>query len=304
MMTAPHKTVGDDATLNNMVSDGTTTPQNLIATCKIAFIGGGNMSQALIGGLLGQHMAASQITVSEPVEALHPVLRQLGVQVTHDNQAAIEHADVVILAVKPQVVAEVLTSLQQQFKNQLIISIAAGVTISTLSHLLQGYGRMVRAMPNTPALIQTGATGLYADQQVSAADRELASVILGAAGLVLWFDQETQLDAVTAVSGSGPAYFFYLMEAMIQAGTALGLSAEQAAALTLQTALGAAKMAQLSPHSPAQLRRNVTSPNGTTQAAIETLDAAEVNLHIQAALQAAASRSAELALALQQSSAS
>ena len=304
MMTAPHKTVGDDATLNNMVSDGTTTTQNLIASCKIAFIGGGNMSQALIGGLLGQHMAASQITVSEPVEALHPVLRQLGVQVTHDNQAAIEHADVVILAVKPQVVAEVLTSLQQQFKNQLIISIAAGVTISTLSHLLQGYGRMVRAMPNTPALIQAGATGLYADQQVSAADRELASAILGAAGLVLWFDQETQLDAVTAVSGSGPAYFFYVMEAMIQAGTALGLSAEQAAALTLQTALGAAKMALQSPHSPAQLRRNVTSPNGTTQAAIEALDAAEVNLHIQAALQAAASRSAELALALQQSSAS
>ncbi|RYZ96771.1 MAG: hypothetical protein EOO68_16340 [Moraxellaceae bacterium] len=174
MMTAQDQTVGNDADLNSSAST-----QHRIAACKIAFIGGGNMTQALIGGLLGQHMATSQITVSEPVEALHPVLRQLGVQVTTDNQAAIEQADVVILAVKPQVVAEVLTALQQQFKNQLIISIAAGVTISTLSHFLQGYGRMVRAMPNTPALIQAGATGLYADSRVSAADRDLAEAILG-----------------------------------------------------------------------------------------------------------------------------
>ena len=276
-----------------------TTESPIRPTGKIAFIGGGNMAQALIGGLLAQQFNPADITVSEPVEALHVTLRQLGVQVTTDNQQAITDAAVVILAVKPQVMAEVLMPLREQFKNQLIISIAAGVTISTLSRLLGDYPRIVRAMPNTPALIQTGATGLYATAAVDAADRTLASNILQAAGLVLWVEQEQQLDAVTAVSGSGPAYFFYLMEAMIQAGQDLGLTEAQARALTLQTALGAAKMAVSSPHAPAQLRKNVTSPNGTTQAAIETMDTAQVNVHIQQALQAAALRSAELAIALE-----
>jgi pyrroline-5-carboxylate reductase len=268
---------------------------------KVAFIGGGNMAQALIGGLLAQHTNAADITVSEPAEALHDTLSQLGVQVTIDNQQAIAEASVVVLAVKPQVMAQVLAPLRDQFKNQLIISIAAGVTISTLSRLLDGYSRIVRAMPNTPALIQAGATGLYATTAVNQADRTLATGILQAAGLVLWVEQEAQLDAVTAVSGSGPAYFFYLMEAMIQAGQDLGLTEQQARALTLQTALGAAKMAVGSEHSPAQLRNNVTSPNGTTQAAIETMDTAQVNVYIQQALQAAAARSAELAVALDQS---
>lgn len=270
---------------------------------RIAFIGGGNMAQALIGGLVAQGINPDQIAVAEPVEALHAALAQYGVQVTSDNQQAIQHADVVILAVKPQVMADVLMPLREQFKNQLIISIAAGVTISTLSRLLGGYANIVRAMPNTPALIQTGATGLYAQASVDAHARELASQVLSAAGLVLWVEEESLLDAVTAVSGSGPAYFFYMMQAMIEAGVAQGLSHEQATALTLQTALGAAKMASCSEHSPAQLRKNVTSPNGTTQAAIETLDAAQVSEHIIAALQAAARRSAELAVTLDQSSA-
>ncbi|ONG42039.1 pyrroline-5-carboxylate reductase [Alkanindiges hydrocarboniclasticus] len=270
---------------------------------KIAFIGGGNMAQALIGGLLAQQFKAADITVSEPVEALHDTLRELGVKVTTDNQQAVHDARVVVLAVKPQVMALVLEPLRDQFKNQLIISIAAGVTISTLSRLLGNYPRIVRAMPNTPALIQTGASGLYATAAVETADRALATTVLQAAGLVLWVEQEQQLDAVTAVSGSGPAYFFYLMEAMIQAGQDMGLTEAQSKALTLQTALGAAKMAVNSPHSPAQLRKNVTSPNGTTQAAIEAMDATQVNVHIQQALQAAATRSAELAIALEHSSA-
>ena len=283
-------------TTDSIATDTTESP--IRPTGKIAFIGGGNMAQALIGGLLAQQFNAADIIVSEPVEVLHVTLRQLGVQVTTDNQQAITDAAVVILAVKPQVMSEVLMPLREQFKNQLIISIAAGVTISTLSRLLGDYPRIVRAMPNTPALIQTGATGLYATAAVDAADRTLASNILQAAGLVLWVEQEQQLDAVTAVSGSGPAYFFYLMEAMIQAGQDLGLTEAQARALTLQTALGAAKMAVSSTHAPDQLRKNVTSPNGTTQAAIETMDAAQVNVHIQQALQAAATRSAELAIAL------
>lgn len=272
-------------------------------TASIAFIGGGNMAQALIGGLLAQQISASQITVAEPVESLHAALKKHGVGVTTSNEEAIKSADVVILAVKPQVMAQVLSPLREQFKNQLIISIAAGVTISTLSRLLGGYTQIVRAMPNTPALIQAGATGLYASAAVDSKARELASQTLAAAGLVLWVEQENLLDAVTAVSGSGPAYFFYMMQAMIEAGESQGLTTEQATALTLQTALGAAKMASISEHTPAQLRKNVTSPNGTTQAAIETLDAAQVNMHIIAALNAAAKRSAELAIALDQSSA-
>lgn len=279
-----------------------TADTSINTNCKIAFIGGGNMAQALIGGLLSQQIKPSQISVAEPVDALHAALAQLGVQVTGDNQQAIEDADVVILAVKPQVMAQVLMPLCGKFKNQLIISIAAGVTISTLSRLLGGYANIVRAMPNTPALIQAGATGLYAQAEVDMAARELAGQVLSSAGLVLWVEQERLLDAVTAVSGSGPAYFFYLMQAMIEAGEAQGLTKAQASALTLQTALGAAKMASTSEHTPAQLRKNVTSPNGTTQAAIETLDAAQVNAHIVDALHAAATRSAELAVALDQSS--
>lgn len=282
-------------------ANGSSAP-HISANCKIAFIGGGNMAQALIGGLLAQRISPNQITVAEPVQALHAALTQLGVQVTSNNEQAIENADVVILAVKPQVMAQVLTPLCGQFKNQLIISIAAGVTISTLSRLLGGYANIVRAMPNTPALIQAGATGLYAQAEVDMAARELAGQVLSSAGLVLWVEQERLLDAVTAVSGSGPAYFFYLMQAMIEAGEAQGLTKAQASALTLQTALGAAKMASTSEHTPAQLRKNVTSPNGTTQAAIETLDAAQVNAHIVDALHAAATRSAELAVALDQSS--
>lgn len=282
-------------------ANGSSAP-HIRANCKIAFIGGGNMAQALIGGLLAQRISPNQITVAEPVQALHAALTQLGVQVTSNNEQAIASADVVILAVKPQVMAQVLTPLCGQFKNQLIISIAAGVTISTLSRLLGGYANIVRAMPNTPALIQAGATGLYAQAEVDMAARELAGQVLSSAGLVLWVEQERLLDAVTAVSGSGPAYFFYLMQAMIEAGEAQGLTKAQASALTLQTALGAAKMASTSEHTPAQLRKNVTSPNGTTQAAIETLDAAQVNAHIVDALHAAATRSAELAVALDQSS--
>ncbi len=282
-------------------ANGSSAP-HISANCKIAFIGGGNMAQALIGGLLAQRISPNQITVAEPVQALHAALTQLGVQVTSNNEQAIASADAVILAVKPQVMAQVLTPLCGQFKNQLIISIAAGVTISTLSRLLGGYANIVRAMPNTPALIQAGATGLYAQAEVDMAARELAGQVLSSAGLVLWVEQERLLDAVTAVSGSGPAYFFYLMQAMIEAGEAQGLTKAQASALTLQTALGAAKMASTSEHTPAQLRKNVTSPNGTTQAAIETLDAAQVNAHIVDALHAAATRSAELAVALDQSS--
>jgi pyrroline-5-carboxylate reductase len=272
-------------------------------TANIAFIGGGNMAQALIGGLLAQGLPATRVTVSEPVAAIRDVLADKGVQLTDDNLAAIEQADIVVLAVKPQVIASVLQPLAGKIKNQLVISIAAGVNVATLSALLNGHERIVRAMPNTPALIQAGATGLFANPVVGDQDRIQAAKVLGAAGLVIWVDEEKKLDAVTAVSGSGPAYFFYLMEAMIQAGKDLGLDERTATTLTLQTALGAAQMAVTSEQGPTQLRKNVTSPSGTTQAAIETLDAHQVSLFIQQALAAASKRSEELAAAFTQPSA-
>ncbi|TXJ08395.1 MAG: pyrroline-5-carboxylate reductase [Acinetobacter sp.] len=263
--------------------------------CNIAFIGGGNMAQALIGGLIARGLPSTRITVSDPVPQIQDILRQQDIQVCDDNVMAIAQADVIVLAVKPQVLAQVLQPLADKISNQLVISIIAGAPIALISNVLNGYQRIVRVMPNTPALVQCGASGLYASEHVGQLDRERATQILSATGLAIWVNQEKQIDAVTALSGSGPAYFFYLMEAMIQAGKNLGLDEKTASALTLQTALGAAQMAITSENTPAQLRRNVTSPNGTTQAAIESLEQFQVSQHIQTALAAAEKRSEALA---------
>ncbi|WPO66814.1 pyrroline-5-carboxylate reductase [Acinetobacter haemolyticus] len=262
---------------------------------NICFIGGGNMAQALIGGLLSRGLPVTRITVSDPVEQIRQILEEKGVQTTTDNLEAIKNADVVVLAVKPQVLATVLQPLKGLLSDKLVISIIAGAEIQTISDIIGGSQRVVRVMPNTPALVQTGAHGIYAPAAVGTQDRELTSQILAATGLTIWVDNEAQIDAVTAVSGSGPAYFFYLMESMIRAGKNLGLDEKVATALTLQTALGAAQMAITSSNSPAELRKNVTSPNGTTQAALEVFDRAQISQNIQAALAAAQKRSQELA---------
>ncbi|WP_273777403.1 MULTISPECIES: pyrroline-5-carboxylate reductase [unclassified Acinetobacter] len=270
--------------------------------CNIGFIGGGNMAQALIGGLLSRGLPATRITVADPVEKVRELLKEKDVHVTDNNAEAIRDADVVVLAVKPQVLASVLKPLAGLFNDKLIVSIVAGAEIDTISQLVGGVERIVRVMPNTPALVQTGAHGLYATDAVSAKDRELAGQILAATGLTIWVNSEAQIDAVTAVSGSGPAYFFYMMESMIRAGKNLGLDEKVATALTLQTALGAAQMAITSASTPAELRKNVTSPNGTTQAALEVFDRAQISQNIQAALAAAQKRSQELAQELSDSS--
>ncbi|OEY92334.1 pyrroline-5-carboxylate reductase [Acinetobacter proteolyticus] len=262
---------------------------------NICFIGGGNMAQALIGGLLSRGLPTTRITVSDPVEQIRHILEEKSIQTTTDNVEAIKNADVVVLAVKPQVLATVLQPLKGLLSDKLVISIIAGAEIQTISDLIGGSQRIVRVMPNTPALVQTGAHGIYASDAVGTQDRELTSQILAATGLTIWVDTEAQIDAVTAVSGSGPAYFFYLMESMIRAGKNLGLDEKVATALTLQTALGAAQMAITSSNSPAELRKNVTSPNGTTQAALEVFDRAQISQNIQAALAAAQKRSQELA---------
>lgn len=271
-----------------------------ILNCNISFIGGGNMAQALIGGLIARGVPTTRITVSDPVEQVRELLAEKDLHVTDDNVAAIRDADIVLFAVKPQVLAKVLAPLQGLLEGKLVISIVAGAEIATISKLL-GTERIVRVMPNTPALVQTGAHGLYAGEAVSAEDRDLASQVLASTGLTLWVNSEAQIDAVTAVSGSGPAYFFYMMESMIRAGKNMGLDEKVATALTLQTALGAAQMAITSANSPAELRKNVTSPNGTTQAAIEVFDHAQISQNIQAALAAAQKRSQELAQELSES---
>ena len=269
--------------------------------CNISFIGGGNMAQALIGGLISRGLPTTRITVSDPVEQVRALLAEKEINVTDDNSAAIQDADIVVFAVKPQVLAQVLQPLKGLVNDKLIISIVAGAEIATLASLL-GTARIVRVMPNTPALVQTGAHGLYAHKDVENSDRDLASQVLASTGLTIWVNSEAQIDAVTAVSGSGPAYFFYMMESMIRAGKNLGLDEKVATALTLQTALGAAQMAITSSNTPAELRKNVTSPNGTTQAALEVFDRAQISQNIQAALAAAQKRSQELAQELSESS--
>lgn len=268
--------------------------------CNICFIGGGNMAQALIGGLVSRGLPPTRITVSDPVEQIRQLLQEKEVHVTQDNVAAIQNADVVVLAVKPQVLATVLRPLKGLLSDKLVISIIAGAEIQTISNLIDS-DRIVRVMPNTPALVQTGAHGIYANDIVGTSDRELTSQILAATGLTIWVNSEAQIDAVTAVSGSGPAYFFYLMESMIRAGKNLGLDEKVATALTLQTALGAAQMAITSSNTPSELRKNVTSPNGTTQAALEVFDRAQISQNIQSALAAAQKRSQELAQELSDS---
>lgn len=267
---------------------------------NICFIGGGNMAQALIGGLISRGLPPTRITVSDPVEQIRQLLQEKEIHVTQDNVAAIKNADVVVLAVKPQVLATVLRPLKGLLSDKLVISIIAGAEIQTISNLIDS-NRIVRVMPNTPALVQTGAHGIYANDVVGTSDRELTSQILAATGLTIWVNSEAQIDAVTAVSGSGPAYFFYLMESMIRAGKNLGLDEKVATALTLQTALGAAQMAITSSNTPSELRKNVTSPNGTTQAALEVFDRTQISQNIQSALAAAQKRSQELAQELSDS---
>lgn len=264
-------------------------------TLSITFIGGGNMARSLISGLLASGWEAPRIRVSEPVEQQRRVLAELGVIPLASNGEAVSGADIIVLAVKPQVLGEVLRGLDTLTTDQLLISIAAGVPLRALRAWTRNDQPIVRCMPNTPALLQAGVTGMYADESVTVHQRALAEQVLNAAGRTLWVPQEGHLDAVTAVSGSGPAYFFYLMEAMIDAGMGLGLDRETAMLLTLETAYGAALMARSGDPSPAELRTNVTSPGGTTARALEILDAAGVRDSISQAVTGAADRSRELA---------
>lgn len=267
---------------------------------SIAFIGGGNMARSLIGGLVGRGHAPANIRVAEPVPALRDALRNdFGVSVFADGAQAVAGASTWMLATKPQVLRGVCEGLAPlaQAARPLVVSIAAGITSTQLDRWLGGGLPVVRAMPNTPALLGAGVTGLFASARVNAAGRALADNLLGATGKTVWIDDEAQMDAVTAVSGSGPAYVFLLAEALIDAGIREGLPANAARTLALQTVLGAARMLTESDVDAAELRHRVTSPGGTTQAAIETFESGGFRTLVASAVHAARVRGMELSAA-------
>jgi len=264
---------------------------------KISFIGGGNMAQALISGLVGCGIKPNLITVADPSSDAREQLAAKGLNTVDpmaDPKSAVIGADIVVLAVKPQMMKVVVSAFADVLDTQLVISVAAGLSTDLLSNMLGGYSNIVRAMPNTPSMIQMGATGLYGTDNISAEQKQLATAVMEASGLVMWVDDEEHMHAVTAVSGSAPAYMFYFIESMVNGAVALGLDKEQASALAMQTMLGAAKMAMNSDDAPAELRRKVTSPNGTTQAAVESMQANEIGRQIGEAMQACYDRSQAL----------
>ena len=265
---------------------------------RIAFIGGGHMSSALVGGLRARGASPLDITVSDPVAAQRERLQfDFGVRVTADNAAAVHDADLVVLAVKPQQMAEAARGIAAELarRPRTVVSVAAGIRLGNLRHWLGAGVPVVRTMPNRPALIGAGITAAYADADVGPAERAVVERVLSAAGALVWLEAESQMDAVTALSGSGPAYFFLLIESLEDAGVALGLPRATAHRLAVHTALGSGRMAAEGNDPPAVLREQVTSRGGTTAAALAVLEAAGLRATFGAALAAAARRSTELA---------
>lgn len=265
---------------------------------KICFIGAGNMAQSLIGGLIASGYAKAKIVATDPnADIQKSIIQQFGIDCLADNNQAIASADIVVLAVKPQILSHVCQSIQAavQAKQPMIISVAAGIRCHDIDRWLGGNLAIVRTMPNTPALIQTGATGLFANANVTEEQQSQAEHIMRATGITVWVKQESHIDTVTALSGSGPAYYFLFMEAMQNAAVEMGLDEKTAHLLTMQTALGAAKMVMESHQDCATLRQKVTSPNGTTEKAIQSFEADGLRQIVRKAMQAAQTRAGELA---------
>ncbi|MGO3126626.1 MAG: pyrroline-5-carboxylate reductase [Luteimonas sp.] len=277
------------------MTDTHTTP-----AAPIVFIGGGNMARSLIGGLVARGGDAASVRVVDPnADSRDALARDFGVRTFADAAGAVDGAATWVLATKPQVLRGVCESLADvaQATQPLVLSIAAGITATQLDRWLGGNVPVVRTMPNTPSLLGAGVTGLFANARVDAAGRARAQALLESAGETVWIDDEARMDAVTAVSGSGPAYIFLLAEAMEEAAIAQGLPAKDARTLVLQTVLGAARMLVESDEAPAELRRRVTSPGGTTQAAIETFEAGGLRTLVADAIANAARRGGELSAA-------
>lgn len=267
-------------------------------TLNIALIGTGKMGSSLMAGLIRSGHPANNIWISDhQIEHCHHFAAQWAVHVADNNVDAVRVADAVILAVKPQIISAVLSEIAEvvRKKKPLIISVAAGIRTHTIQQPLSERVAIIRAMPNTPALVGSGATALYANHQVGEKDRQFAETLFQSVGVTAWVEKEEEMDAVTAISGSGPAYFFLLMEILGDAARRFGLSDETSQLLITHTALGAARMAIESGHSPAVLRQQVTSPGGTTEKAISVLEQHHLSALFWEALDAAKERSKELA---------
>lgn len=268
---------------------------------NIAFIGAGNMASSIILGAINSGHPAENIHTCGPANAKRAALleQQPGIN-THDHSAMVVDVDIIVLSVKPQILKSVCLELAQQLKKRthahppLIISVAAGITLNALQQWL-GELPMVRCMPNTPSMVSLGASGLYANEVVSQEQKLAASQLLSSVGIVEWVPVETDLDVVTAISGSAPAYFFLLMESMTQAAVDMGLTEDSAKKLCIQTCLGAASLAQQSDDSLAELRRKVTSPGGTTAKAIERFENDGLRQLVKHAMQDCADRASEIA---------
>ena len=262
---------------------------------NIAFLGGGNMAAALIGGLVAKGFDPRAISVIEMSPAAREKLAaRYPVRVSTAPDAATQGADTLVLAVKPQDMQSALASMSGSVRGKLVISIAAGITIDALSRWLEGHRKLVRCMPNTPALVGSGITGLFASPEVNESDRKLAQTILGAVGEVVWVGEERLLDPVTAVSASGPAYVFWFIEQLAASAVKLGIPAAEAKKLALHTVLGAAKLAVDSEFSPSELRKQVTSKGGTTEAALKVFDEEKLAERFHRAVDAASRRGAEM----------
>ncbi len=269
-------------------------------TASLSFIGGGNMATSIIGGLIDQGYKPDLITVCDPnTDSLAQLQQQFAIQTSSDNLTACQQADVIILAVKPQILKAVAESispaLAKRSEQPLIISIAAGIDSAHIAQWLEQDLAIVRCMPNTPSLVQQGACGLYANTRTSETQKAVAQTLMQAVGYATWVETEALIDSVTAVSGSGPAYFFLFMESMIEAGVQQGLSRESATQLTLQTALGAATLAKTSDVSVAELRQRVTSPGGTTAEAIQHFEDAKLRNIVEGAMLDCSERSKAMA---------
>jgi pyrroline-5-carboxylate reductase len=276
----------------------------MIMNIRAAFVGGGNMGGALVRGLIARGLPTQNLAVGEALEARRIALAQeLGVRVTSDNREAVKGADVVVLAVKPQDMAATVRALADVLaaRKPLVVSIAAGIRVADIATWCGGGVPVVRAMPNRPALNSAGATAIHAPPELSAAHRALAEQVLGAVGTTVWVADENALDVVTALSGSGPAYFFLLAELMTDAAVTLGLERDSARELAIQTLFGSGRMARDSDGDLARLRAEVTSKGGTTEAALRSFDAANLRGIVAAALEAATERGREMAKAFGQS---
>jgi len=263
---------------------------------SIVFIGGGNMASCLVGGTIANGFDPDDILVSEPNEASRNRLKkEFGLAVSEDNQAAVANATVVVLAVKPQIMRKVTMALAPALKDHaVVVSIAAGISVESLQGWLGSSVSIIRAMPNTPSLVLAGATALFANPLATAPQKDIVSKIFQAVGYCCWVKREDQINAVIAVSGSGPAYFFRILEIMQQVGQELGLSEEIARELASHTALGASQMAKQSASSPAELRRQVTSPGGTTERALSTFQKEGLETIFRRAMTSALERAEEM----------